>query len=264
MLRPNSQRPRQARCSAILPAVLLSGLIALTSCTLPAQQTDTWASTQRKFLARPENHFLQKDEQTFSDWEWAMQTYTDQEVAKGRTPTDWEMLQGGRDLLARELNIVRSAVQASTAAHDEAVAQPALQRQVEAAWYQDAPARPPRPVSAPTLGRTELAPQEVADWAPAPPPAVVLPISQVAQPHTDQLWKPAPIDAPALPEQPTQYVDTRGRPVANPMPAGPNGYWNEQGQYRQTFDRGDGVQQTFRNSRTPIEAFNEAGAAFDH
>ncbi len=45
------------------------------------------------------------------------------------------------------------------------------------------------------------------------------------------------------------------------MPAGPNAYWDEAGNYRQTFDRGDGVQQTFRNSRTPREAFDQVGQA---
>ncbi len=260
MRRPNSQRPRQGRCSPILSTVLLTGLIALTGCAPPAQQTDTWASAQREFLARPENQFLRKDDLTFSNWEWAMQTYTDQEVAKGHTPTDWEMLQGGRDLLAHELGIVRAAIQSSTPVHREAVAQADPSKHYETAWY-DAAA--PRPQSAPTLGHGELAAPEVSDWSPPPLPAGTLPATQVAQPPADVLWAPAPADAPPLQEQPTQYVDARGSPVANPMPAGPNGYWNEQGQYRQTFDRGDGVQQTFRNSRTPIEAFNEAGAAFD-
>ncbi|WP_454262106.1 hypothetical protein [Pseudoxanthomonas mexicana] len=61
--------------------------------------------------------------------------------------------------------------------------------------------------------------------------------------------------------EPVTYVDARGREVFGAMPAGPNAYWDEAGNYRQTFDRGDGVQQTFRNSRTPREAFDQVGQA---
>lgn len=56
----------------------------------------------------------------------------------------------------------------------------------------------------------------------------------------------------------TIYADTRGREVMDARPAGPNAYWDNDGQYHSTFDRGDGVQQTYKR---PIDEFNRVGNA---
>lgn len=56
----------------------------------------------------------------------------------------------------------------------------------------------------------------------------------------------------------TIYADTRGREVMDARPAGPNAYWDNDGQYHPTFDRGDGVQQTYKR---PIDEFNRMGNA---
>ena len=57
----------------------------------------------------------------------------------------------------------------------------------------------------------------------------------------------------------TQYADSRGRVMYDAIPVGPNTYRDPATrEYRQTYDRGDGVQQTYRR---PIDAFNEVGRA---
>lgn len=58
----------------------------------------------------------------------------------------------------------------------------------------------------------------------------------------------------------TTYVDSKGTQEFGAIPAGPNAYWDGDGQYHQTFDRGDVTQQAFRK---PIDAYNEMGAAFE-
>lgn len=61
----------------------------------------------------------------------------------------------------------------------------------------------------------------------------------------------------AFPPKSTVYLDRRGRQVQGATPIGPNAYKDRSGVHR-TIEISPGVQ---KRVRTPIEAFNEAGAA---
>lgn len=58
----------------------------------------------------------------------------------------------------------------------------------------------------------------------------------------------------------TVYVDAQGRPIHDAMPAGPNAYFDRQGNYRLTHDRGDGTQTAYPGQDRPSarEAYDRA------
>lgn len=101
------------------------------------------------------------------------------------------------------------------------------------------------------------------------PPPVTMPAQAYAAPQP-YVAAPAPAyaaPAPTPAQAPTRYVDTQGREVFGAVPLGPNAYVEPAtGRTLQTFDRGDGVQQTYDGQqprRTPLDAYNQFGAAVD-
>lgn len=56
-----------------------------------------WEAAQRQFLEQPENQFIRASEANYRAWEAGMQTFINQEAAAGRSPSDWELMVGGRE-----------------------------------------------------------------------------------------------------------------------------------------------------------------------
>lgn len=67
------------------------------------------------------------------------------------------------------------------------------------------------------------------------------------------------------PSAATIYVDAQGRQIHDAMPAGPDAYFDRQGNYRLTHDRGDGVHTAYPGQDRPSarEAYDRAARAQD-